>query len=101
MANFNKYAFVSEFKESFKSEIDNGNFIDVYEFLNETIDNEVIYYADCFAIVSELHLTEFEGYELGTATNISQLAYFGLYDYCMDEIDFSELETYKEDKENE
>lgn len=77
-----------------KSEINDQD--EFYDFFHEWIDNAVIYYSDCEAILennSEYHYREHELW--GRPENIAQAAYACLYDYLMDHPDtitFDELE---------
>lgn len=96
MSTFNKYDFLDDMKEFLLSEIQNGdltNLDEIQEYIATELESQVIYYSDCFDICKSLCLTSFTGYELGDATDISQLAYFGLYEWTNEELDFSEIET--------
>ena len=102
MQEFNKWAFLSDLKDSLLNEIKNGYLTDtdqIHEFISYDLDNAVIYYADCFAIAAALNLTSFTGYELGDATDICQLAYFGLYEFINEEFNYSEIEAAIEAKQ--
>lgn len=93
-SGFNKYVFVSDLKEEIKAEIESGQIEDedgIQDYINSSIDNECIYYKTCFEIAMELNATYFTGFELGEAKNISQLAYFALYEYVSEEINMSDL----------
>ena len=69
---------------------------DFYTLFHEWIDNQVIYYSDCEAILennSDYHYNEHELW--GRPENICEAAYACLYDYIMDNPDvvtFDELE---------
>jgi hypothetical protein len=69
---------------------------DFYDFFHEWIDNQVIYYSDCEAILEgnwEYHYDEHDLY--GRPENIAQAAYACLYDYLLDSPDtvtFDEME---------
>ena len=80
-------------------EFHNGNINDpddFYTLFHEWIDNQVIYYSDCEAILennSDYHYNEHELW--GRPENICEAAYACLYDYIMDNPDvvtFDELE---------
>ena len=68
---------------------------DFYAFFHGWIDNQVIYYSDCEAMLesnSEYHYNEHDIW--GRPENICQAAYACLYDYLMDHPDtitFDEL----------
>jgi hypothetical protein len=80
---FNKFNFISDLKEFIKSET--TNYSDFEQLVNEYLDNQVIYYSDCFDICKALNLTDFEHELFGTCKDICQLAYCGLYDLVQDE----------------
>jgi len=75
---FNKFNFISDLKEFIKSEA--TNYSDFEQLISEYLDNQVIYYSDCFDICKGLNLTDFEHELFGTCKDICQLAYCGLYD---------------------
>lgn len=83
MKTFNCYGFLEDLKDT----IEQSNGGDVYDIINQEIDNAVIYYADCFAIVQELFVTDWKDHEFGEITNIQQLAYISLYDYVIDNLE--------------
>lgn len=104
MGNWNKYGFLEDLKKSLVKEINDGYLEDadsIYEHINCEIADACIYYSTCFEIAIELNLYDFTDFELGTAKNISQLAYFGLDEYVTDNFDFSEIELLIEEKNNE
>ena len=104
---FNKYQFLRYLEEGITNEIENGNINDeddLRTYIDQELDNAVIYYRDCFEIAMELNATSFDGWELGTANDICQLAYFALYEYVYEEIDINEFENLiieRDNKENE
>jgi hypothetical protein len=75
---FNKYDFIEDLKDQIKNEAENFN--DFEDLIHEYLDNEVIYYTDCWNICKDLNYTEFNSDHFGKAENICQLAYFALYD---------------------
>ncbi len=75
---FNKYHFISDLTDYIKSEA--TNYSDFEQLISEYLDNQVIYYSDCFDICKELHLTDFEHEFFGMCKDICQLAWCGLYD---------------------
>jgi hypothetical protein len=102
--SFDGYRFLIFLKSNLLDEISNNNLCDMDEawtFIHEAIENEIIYYADCFDICKDLNFTDFTGHELGDATNICQAAYFALYDWINEQFDFSEIEEAIEAKQLE
>ena len=55
--------------------------------IHHEIDNECIYYADCFEIVRALYITDWKENEFGEITNIQQLAFVALYDFVIDNLE--------------
>jgi len=91
MSNFNKYAFLEDLEDSLLQEIINENLTsedEIMYFIFSELENQVIYYSDCFDISETLNLTSFTGFELGDAKNINDLAYFGLYEFVNEEFNF-------------
>ncbi len=90
MKQFNKYEFLTELRQYLIAECVNLYSRDADEdeiqnsleiFIQDYIDNECIYYADCWAICYELANNNFEIDQTGeTAKNIQELAYWALYD---------------------
>jgi len=90
MKQFNKYEFLTELREDLISECANLYSLDVdeneiedtlNEFIHCFIDNKCIYYANCWAICYELASNDFEIEQTGEkAKNITELAYWALYD---------------------
>lgn len=90
MKRFNKYEFLTELKEDLISECAALYSCDMDldqiqekldEFIHSYIDNKCIYYADCWAICYELANHDFQIEQTGeTATSITDLAYWALYD---------------------
>lgn len=97
---FNKYDFLREIKNSLISEeyvIDEET---AHEEINRLIENEVIYYADCFDICKELNATDFYLDEMGEhAKDITELAYYALLEVVNKEIDIQEILKEKFNKE--
>ncbi len=87
MANFNKYDYLEDLHDSITSE----NPTDVWEFIHQDIDNAVIYYSDCFAILQELHFTDWKDIQFGKVTNITQLAFIALYEFVVDNLEIPAL----------
>jgi len=98
MKQFDKYQFLREYKEDLIIRCkDIITYVDsdllirdmLNDFTHEYIDNECIYYADCWAICCEIANNDFEINQTGeTAKNITELAYWALYDLsCSIDID--------------
>lgn len=103
---FNKYLWLNEQIESLKEYIRTSEDVtvdDLYEQLHIDIDNDVIYYSNCFDIIKGLGFTDFKDTEF-QVTNVSEAAYAALYEYAMENIDMNNVleETIREsdDKEN-
>jgi len=103
---FNKYKWIEEQEqmlreyilESIKNDhsVDTG---DLAEQLNNDIDNDVIYYGDCWEICREIaQNSELDKIELGPITSIRELAFATLYEFAYENINLEELleETYRE-----
>jgi hypothetical protein len=85
---FNKYHFIEDLKNHLEAESIYYNEFEIL--ISEYLDNEVIYYSDCWNICKELNYTDFNSNHFGKAENICQLAYFALYDLVHEH--YSELE---------
>ena len=88
MNTFNKYVFLYDLKETieqeFASETSENSITDI---IHREVDNAVIYYSQCYQIIAECGVTDFENHDiLGTPTNIQQLAYIALYDFVNDNL---------------
>jgi hypothetical protein len=102
MITFNKYDFISDLKDSIGDFLDESNFEDdqdiseeMHEFIDQQIENEIMYYYDCWRICMKEGNTNFYIEETGeTAKNITELAYWTLWDIVQDSIDYH-LETKK------
>ncbi len=100
MKQFDKYQFLTDLREFLINECKEIlNYVDsqllirdmLSELTHEYIDNKCIYYADCWAICYELANNDFEIEQTGeTAKNITELAYWVLYDLS-NEIDIDLL----------
>jgi hypothetical protein len=96
MHNFNKYGYIEDLTDLLLQailygDLENADYI--HDHISADLDNQVIYYQDCFEIAEALSLTSFTGYELGDATNISQLAYFGLWEWATENLDYNFIEN--------
>ena len=83
MDKFNKYAFLEDLKET----IDQSDSGDLWDLVHQEIDNECIYYSDCFQIVEACSMIDWKDNEFGVITNIQQLAYVALYDFVVDKLE--------------
>ena len=101
MERFNKYQFVADLEAELLEAVSSEQIEDtdqVWDWIHQSIDSAVIYYADCFEIVRELGFTDWEGNEFGPITNISQAAYAALYEHVNENIDLTEVEQAIENK---
>lgn len=86
MNTFNKYQFLHDLrKEIFDAVATNQiqSEDQVWDIINQSIDNAVIYYADCFAIVAELNFTHWGTSEFGRIDDISHLAFAALHEFVV------------------
>jgi hypothetical protein len=83
MATFSKDDYLLNLRDLIKEEKPS----DLDQFINEEIDRAVIYYADCFAIIEDLNVTDWSDSDFGNITNITQLAYISLSDFVYDNLD--------------
>jgi len=88
MNTFNKYVFLYDLKETIGQEFASKTTEDgVTDIIHREVDNAVIYYSQCYQIIAECGVTDFENHDiLGTPTNIQQLAYIALYDFVNDNL---------------
>lgn len=82
METFDKYAFLEQVQEGIKEDKPDS----VWEYIYHEIDNAVIYYADCVAIISELRFFNWENHDLGNFDSINQLAWAALNDFVAEEL---------------
>jgi|TARA_R110000787_G_scaffold152211_1_gene265998 regulator of replication initiation timing len=86
MKRFNKYHFISDLKEAMGEFLEDSDFEDdenidddMQQFIHEYIDNEVIYYHDCWQICMQEGNTDFNIEQIGEkAKSITELAYWTL-----------------------
>jgi len=83
MDTFNKYVFLDDLKETIEQEFATETPEDgVTDIIHREVDNAVIYYSQCYQIIAECGVTDFENHDIfGTPTNIQQLAYIALFDF--------------------
>lgn len=102
MTTFNKYAFLEDLANDLKTEIEKYDVQDmdsVLTLIDEAIDNQCIYYADCFDICKELNATDFTAYEMPCNT-INALAFAALYEFVHAEFDYLEINDLIDNKLN-
>ena len=88
MTRFNKYHFIEDLKLAIGEFIEDSNFEPdedisdkVYDFIHENLENEIIYYHNCWEICMQEGAIDFHIEQTGKkATNISELAYWTLWD---------------------
>ena len=101
MESFNKYKFLEELKSDLRDEFDTSgkypepSVDDIEDYVIEYVSNQTIYYYDCWRICLEFQPNDFEIPETGEkAKNISQLAFYCLLDFVMQDV-----QNFKETKE--
>jgi hypothetical protein len=97
---FNKYTWLQEQTESLKDHIRNDHdatIDDLQEQLHYDIDNDCIYYVNCFDIIKGLNFTDFTSTDF-EVTNVSEAAFAALYEYAYENLDFVNIleETLRE-----
>ena len=96
MIQFNKYDFISDLKDSIGEFIEDSQFEDdqdisddVWQFIHEQIENEIIYYYDCWRICMKEGCSDFFIEQTGEiAKNITELAYWTLLTIVEESIDY-------------
>jgi len=100
---FNKYRFIEELKEELTNEclklsLSGSSEDETYEsletYINESLDNAVIYYNESFDIIKALQFTSFDAAnnDLGIeCTDVSQAAFCALYELTCIEIDLTNI----------
>jgi hypothetical protein len=83
MSTFNKYDYLETLANSIKEERPD----DMWDFINQDIDRECIYYYNCFEIIRELNFTDWEDNQFGQVNTISQLAFIALYEFVIDNLE--------------
>jgi len=83
MNQFKKYQFLGDLQDLIEQS-DSG---DVYSVIHQEVDNECIYYSDCFKIIEACGMTDWKENEFGEITNIQQLAFVALYDFVIDNLE--------------
>jgi hypothetical protein len=96
MIQFNKYDFISDLKDAMWDFLQESKFADeqdiseeMHQFIHEQIENETIYYYDCWRICMKEGCTDFLIEQTGeTAKNITELAYWTLWGLVEESIDY-------------
>jgi len=100
---FNKYRFIEELKEELTKEclklnLSGDSEDEIYEslrtYIDESLENAVIYYNECFDIIKALQFTNFDAAnnDLGIdCKDISQAAFCALYELICIEIDLTNI----------
>lgn len=92
MNTFNKYQFLHDLqKELFDAVATNQieSEDQVWEIIDQTIDNAVIYYADCFAIIAALNVTHWSRF--GRMDDITMLAANALNEFVQEELNLQDI----------
>jgi 3-dehydroquinate dehydratase len=92
MNTFNKYQFLADLQTELLDAVATNQIESedqVWDWIHQAIDNEVIYYADCFAIIYALNFTDWSDTEFAPVTNVSIAAYSALYEFVNEELDLS------------
>ena len=94
MDNYLAYGYIEDCKEFLIDEIKSGNVNnndDLYNLVDEFIDNACIYYKDCIEIIQDLRLYDWSDWG-EDITSITTLAWIGLRDFIDDAgFDYDEL----------
>ena len=83
MYNFDQRQWLADLEANIKADAPS----DKWGYIHEEIDNAVIYYTECMAIVTALQYWDWEENEMGRIDNITQLAWVALYEYVVDNIE--------------
>jgi hypothetical protein len=86
---FNKYQFIEDLKSFITSDF--NNFSDLQDLLFDFIENNCIYYSDCFDIIKELNFTDFNHSDFGICDTVNKAAFCALYDLIHEQSDIFEL----------
>jgi len=100
---FNKYEFLENLKEVILEAVEREELTDqddIWDYIHTEIDNQCIYYHDCFEICKALGYTNWEDAEL-PVNNISQAAYNALYELINEEFVQDDIIEQIEEKQNQ
>lgn len=82
---FNQYQFIDDLKSSVLSNI--KSIENIEDFIFRFIDNECVYYSDCFDIIKELNFTDFNHVIFGVCDDVWKAAFCALYDLIYSDSD--------------
>ena len=89
----NRQTYLSDLRDELIAEINAGTIQDydgIQDYIMQDIDNQTIYYSDCFDICKELDATDFTAYS-SECNNICELAWQALYEFICEELETNEL----------
>ena len=92
MNTFNKYQFLADLQSELLDAVATNQIESedqVWEIIDQTIDNAVIYYADCFAIIAALNVTNWTRF--GRIDSIEFLASSALNEFVQEELNLQEI----------
>ena len=92
MNTFNKYQFLADLKSELLDAVATNQIESedqVWEIIDQTIDNSVIYYADCFAIIAALNVTNWTRF--GRIDSIEFLAASALNEFVQEELNLQDI----------
>jgi hypothetical protein len=82
---FNQYHFIETLKSFIYSDFQNYTELD--DLIFDFIDNNCIYYADCFDIIKELNFINFNHDTFGICDTVNKAAFCALYDLIYNDSD--------------
>ena len=92
MNTFNKYQFLADLQSELLDAVATNQIESedqVWEIIDQTIDNAVIYYADCFAIIAALNVTHWTRF--GRIDSIEFLASSALNEFVQEELNLQDI----------
>jgi S-adenosylmethionine:diacylglycerol 3-amino-3-carboxypropyl transferase len=92
MNTFNKYQFLADLQSELLDAVATNQIESedqVWEIIDQTIDNAVIYYADCFAIIAALNVTNWTRF--GRIDSIEFLAASALNEFVQEELNLQDI----------
>jgi hypothetical protein len=102
MERFSKYRFIKDLQAELFDQAERNQFSctdSIVDFVCQEIDTAVIYTSNCYAIMQELNVYDFE-FELGVATNACQAAYYALWECVFEEISVEEVWEHQQSTNN-
>jgi hypothetical protein len=85
---FNQFNFIEALKSFIASDFQ--NFSDLNDLIFDFINNNCIYYSDCFDIIKELNFTDFNHPDFGICDTVDRAAFCALYDLIYNDSDVFE-----------